>query len=144
MAAPWPMHPGPRDVMKPMFRPQSTRRAGARGMTLIELMVAMLVMTIGIVGLVTLMARASQASSSTEDNLRAAVLASDIVNDMWTSNVPNPRRSRIGRLVWLMARGPGCPTRRAPSQSMPTMWPRSRSPGGRPAEPHASTPPMCA
>jgi type IV pilus assembly protein PilV len=59
-------------------------------MTLIELMVSMLVMTIGIVGLVTLMARASQASSSTEDNLRAAVLASDIVNDMWTSNVPNP------------------------------------------------------
>lgn len=76
--------------MKLLYRPQFPRRHSARGMTLIELMVSMLVMTIGIVGLVTLMARASQASSSTEDNLRAAVLASDIVNDMWTTNQPSP------------------------------------------------------
>jgi len=62
----------------------------ARGMSLIELMVAMLVMTIGIVGLVALMARASQASSGADENQRAATLASDMANDMWlyNSNLP--------------------------------------------------------
>lgn len=70
----------------PRSRPAPRRRA--RGMTLIELMVAMLVMTVGIVGLVTLMARASTTSSATEDNLRASLLASDMVNAMWLANTP--------------------------------------------------------
>lgn len=66
------------------MRHPSHRRA--RGMTLIELMVAMLVMTIGIVGLVAMMARASQAAAGADDNQRAALLASDLANDMWLSN----------------------------------------------------------
>ncbi|MDH0864217.1 prepilin-type N-terminal cleavage/methylation domain-containing protein [Mitsuaria sp. GD03876] len=75
--------------MKPFQNARSTPRRRARGMTLIELMVAMMVMTVGIVGLVTLMARASQTSSATEDNLRASLLASDMVNAMWLANSPN-------------------------------------------------------
>lgn len=66
------------------------RRARARGMTLVELMVAMLVMTVGMVGLVTLMAKASQASSSSEDNLRASLLAADLASDMWTATSTTP------------------------------------------------------
>ena len=65
-------------------------RSGARGMTLIELMVAMLIMTIGMVGLVGIMARASQASSGADENQRAATLAADLANDMWLYNNRNP------------------------------------------------------
>ncbi|SFR89698.1 type IV pilus assembly protein PilV [Mitsuaria sp. PDC51] len=75
------------------FSPSRARRpsrARARGMTLIELMVAMLVMTIGIVGLVALMARASQASSGADENQRAATLASEMANDMWLYNTSLP------------------------------------------------------
>ena len=65
-------------------------RRHARGMTLIELMVAMLVMTIGIVGLVAMMARASQAAAGADDNQRAAILAAELANDMWIFNSLNP------------------------------------------------------
>lgn len=65
-------------------------RHRARGMTLIELLVAMLIMTIGIVGLVTLMARASQATAGTEDTQRAALLAGELANDMWAYGTITP------------------------------------------------------
>lgn len=68
----------------------SPARRRARGMTLIELLVAMLVMTIGIVGLMTLMARASQATAGTEDTQRAALLAGDLANDMWAYSTITP------------------------------------------------------
>ncbi len=79
--------------MNTTLTPRPARRrllARARGMTLIELMVAMLVMTIGIVGLVALMARASQASSGADENQRAATLASEMANDMWLYNTSLP------------------------------------------------------
>lgn len=66
------------------------RRRSERGMTLIELLVAMVIMTIGIIGLVSLMARASQATAGVEDSQRAALLASDLANDMWAYGVLNP------------------------------------------------------
>jgi type IV pilus assembly protein PilV len=65
-------------------------RRTARGMTLVELMVAMMVMTIGIVGLVAMMARASQAAAGADDNQRAALLAGELANDMWIYNSLNP------------------------------------------------------
>ncbi|WP_431263816.1 type IV pilus modification PilV family protein [Roseateles chitinivorans] len=73
-----------------MKRTPFPHRRSARGMTLIELLVAMVIMTIGIVGLVTLMARASQATAGVEDSQRAALLASDLANDMWAYGVLNP------------------------------------------------------
>ncbi|MBO9686990.1 type IV pilus modification PilV family protein [Roseateles chitosanitabidus] len=77
-------------MRKPSFPLSPAKRRRARGMTLIELLVAMLVMTIGMVGLMTLMARASQATAGTEDTQRAALLAGDMANDMWSYSTINP------------------------------------------------------
>lgn len=77
-----------RNMLSPSPRPAASRRA--RGMTLVELLVAMLVMTIGMVGLMTLMARASQATAGTEDTQRAALLAGDMANDMWSYSTITP------------------------------------------------------
>jgi type IV pilus assembly protein PilV len=58
---------------------------------LIEVLVALLVFSIGLLGIVGLQARAIQLSVDSEDRSRAALLANEIVSQMWalrTTSLP--------------------------------------------------------
>ncbi|HRH85809.1 MAG TPA: type IV pilus modification protein PilV [Rubrivivax sp.] len=61
----------------------TVRRRRARGMSMIEVLVAIVIMSFGILGLVSLQARAVQYSVSAEDSQRAALLANEIASAMW-------------------------------------------------------------
>ncbi len=62
------------------------RRRGARGLSMIEVLVAIVLISFGILGLVSLQARAVQFSVSAEDSQRAALLAGDLAATMWGAN----------------------------------------------------------
>lgn len=68
--------------MKPTLR----RSRPARGLSMIEVLVAILLMSFGILGLVSLQARAVQYSVSAEDSQRAALLANEVASAMWGAN----------------------------------------------------------
>jgi len=55
-----------------------------RGVTMVEVLVALLVFSLGILGAVGMQARAIQLSVDSEDRSRAALLANEIVAEMWT------------------------------------------------------------
>lgn len=58
----------------------------ARGLSMIEVLVAVVLISFGILGLVSLQARAVQVSVSAEDSQRAALLAGEIAATMWGEN----------------------------------------------------------
>jgi type IV pilus assembly protein PilV len=58
----------------------------ARGMSLIEIMVAVLLISFSLLGLMALQARAVQFSVDSEDSTRAALLASELAATMWALN----------------------------------------------------------
>jgi type IV pilus assembly protein PilV len=58
----------------------------ARGMSMIEVLVAIVLISFGLLGLVSLQARAVQVSVSAEDSQRAALLAGEIAAAMWGAN----------------------------------------------------------
>lgn len=60
-----------------------------RGVALIEVLMAVLIFSVGILGLVGLQSRAIQLSMDTEDRNRAALLANELVNEMWLRRTPN-------------------------------------------------------
>lgn len=55
----------------------------ARGVALIEVMVALLIFLIGVLGIVALQAKAVQFSVQAQDRSRAALLANELVSTMW-------------------------------------------------------------
>jgi len=59
-----------------------------RGVALIEVLMAVLIFSVGILGLVGLQSRAIQLSMDTEDRNRAALLANELVNEMWLRRTP--------------------------------------------------------
>lgn len=59
-----------------------------RGVALIEVLMAVLIFSVGILGLVGLQSRAIQLSMDTEDRNRAALLANELVNEMWLRRAP--------------------------------------------------------
>jgi type IV pilus assembly protein PilV len=61
----------------------------ARGLSLIEIMVAVLLISFGLLGLVTLQAKSVQLSVSAEDSTRAALLANEAAAAMWGANSVN-------------------------------------------------------
>ena len=69
-----------------MKRPPVVRRAvhAARGVMLLEVLMAVLIFSVGLIGLVGLQARAHQYSMSAEDTNRAALLANEIASAMWS------------------------------------------------------------
>jgi type IV pilus assembly protein PilV len=69
-----------------MTRPVMRRRCRARGMSMIEVLVAIVLISFGILGLVSLQARAVQFSVSAEDSQRAALLAGEVAATMWGAN----------------------------------------------------------
>ncbi|MCU0965078.1 MAG: prepilin-type N-terminal cleavage/methylation domain-containing protein, partial [Burkholderiaceae bacterium] len=68
-----------------MNGPQRHRHA-ARGLSMIEVLVAIVLISFGILGLVSLQARAVQFSVSAEDSQRAALLAGELAATMWGAN----------------------------------------------------------
>jgi type IV pilus assembly protein PilV len=71
--------------MPGMNGPQRHRHA-ARGLSMIEVLVAIVLISFGILGLVSLQARAVQFSVSAEDSQRAALLAGELAATMWGAN----------------------------------------------------------
>jgi type IV pilus assembly protein PilV len=61
----------------------SSGRPAQQGFTLIEVMVAVLIFAFGVLGIVGMQARAAQFSVQAEDRARAALLANEIVTQMW-------------------------------------------------------------
>jgi len=59
------------------------RPAGQRGVALIEVMVGLLIFLIGVLGIIGLQAKAIQFTVQAEDRSRAALLANDLVAQMW-------------------------------------------------------------
>lgn len=68
-----------------MYRAEHRRGNGrkSRGVTLVEVLVALVVFSVGLLGVVGLQARALQLSVDSEDRSRAALLANEIVSEMW-------------------------------------------------------------
>ncbi|MBS1208095.1 MAG: fimbrial assembly protein [Proteobacteria bacterium] len=64
-----------------MKRPRTCRRQA--GVALLEALVSILLFSIGVLGVVALQAKASQFSVDSEDRSRAALLANQIVSQMW-------------------------------------------------------------
>jgi type IV pilus assembly protein PilV len=65
---------------------RTARRTGSRGVSMIEVLVVIVLFSFGLIGMVGLQARAVQFSVSAEDSSRAALLANEIVSEMWGSN----------------------------------------------------------
>lgn len=60
------------------------------GMSLIEILVALLLFSLAVLGLIALQSRAAAFSADAEDRNRAALLANDIISDMWLQGTPSP------------------------------------------------------
>jgi type IV pilus assembly protein PilV len=58
-------------------------RRPAHGIALIEVMISLLIFLIGVLGIVGLQAKAVQFSVQSEDRSRAALLANELVAQMW-------------------------------------------------------------
>lgn len=68
------------------------RRRAARGLSLIEVLVVIVLFSFGLIGMVAMQAKAVQNSVSAEDSTRAALLANDLVSQMWANgniNLPS-------------------------------------------------------
>ncbi|MDM0014130.1 type IV pilus modification protein PilV [Variovorax sp. J22P168] len=57
--------------------------SGQRGVAMIEVLISVLLFSLGILGLIGLQARAVSLSVDAEDRNRAALLANEIVTQMW-------------------------------------------------------------
>lgn len=73
------------------------RGRGARGVVLIEVLIALLIFMVGILGIVMLQAKAIQFSVQAEDRSRAALLANDLVTAMWEQKSSTPSDEVRGR-----------------------------------------------
>lgn len=63
----------------------SSPRRAQRGFTLIEVLVALLIFSFGVLGMVGIQAQAVQFSVQAGDRARAAMLANEIVAQMWAN-----------------------------------------------------------
>jgi type IV pilus assembly protein PilV len=57
-------------------------------MMMIEVLIAMLIFSIGVLGMVMLQAVSTANSVNSEDRATAALLASDVISQLWTSGKP--------------------------------------------------------
>jgi type IV pilus assembly protein PilV len=62
---------------------------------LIEVLVALLIFSFGVLGVVGMQARALQFSTQAGDRARAAMLANEIVSQMWTQQSPSLDAAKI-------------------------------------------------
>jgi type IV pilus assembly protein PilV len=73
--------------MKATLRTSSLPRRGSGGFTLLETLVALVVFSVGLLGIVALQARSIRMSVDSEDRNRAALMADEVISQMWTSAV---------------------------------------------------------
>lgn len=67
----------------------------ARGMSLIEVLVALLLFSFGVLGFVALQAKATGISMDAEDRTRAAMLADELISIMWTAGTASLPESTV-------------------------------------------------
>ncbi len=67
----------------------ASRRAGQRGMLLLEMLVAVLLLSLGLLGLVGLQSAVVANSINAEDRTQAALLANELVSTMWAQGTVN-------------------------------------------------------
>ncbi len=75
--------------MKTPAIPSRCRHASA-GFTLIEVLISILIFSLGVLGTVALQARAAQFTEQNGDRSRAAVLANELVSNMWAHQSATP------------------------------------------------------
>lgn len=67
----------------------SRRRHNQEGFLLLEVLIAVLIFSIGVIGMVMLQAVSSANSTNSEDRTTAAVLAGDLISELWSANSAN-------------------------------------------------------
>jgi type IV pilus assembly protein PilV len=65
-------------------------RVSLQGFTLIEVMIALLIFSVGILGSVALQAKVVQMATQNSDRARAAVLANEMVSQLWANQSSTP------------------------------------------------------
>jgi type IV pilus assembly protein PilV len=70
-----------------------------RGMALIECLMALLIFSVGLLGLLGLEARVMNISTDSENRNRAAMLASEVANQMWLNNTVTPTTTTYNNLI---------------------------------------------
>ena len=78
-----------------MNRNRRKGRIRQAGLSLIEVLVSILIFSFGILGMVVLQARAVQYSVDAEDRTRAALLANEIVSEMWAQQSMSLASARV-------------------------------------------------
>ena len=71
------------------------RRTSLHGFTLIEVLVALLIFSLGVLGMVGMQARAVQFGAQSEDRMRAALLADEMVASMWANHSTTPSSTAL-------------------------------------------------
>jgi type IV pilus assembly protein PilV len=61
------------------------RRARQRGMMLLEVLIGILIFAIGVLGMVKMQAVATANAVNSEDRATAALLANDLISELWTT-----------------------------------------------------------
>ena len=79
------------------MRTHRQRRAPQRGFTLLETLVALLIFSIGLIGVIGLQARSIQFAVDGEDRNRAAVMADEIIANLWNSSTPTSSLDVLSR-----------------------------------------------
>lgn len=70
-------------------------RPHARGFSLVEVMVSLVLFSVGVLGVVGLQAKAMQFTAQAQDRSRAALLANELVSQMWHQQSAMPSDEQI-------------------------------------------------
>lgn len=65
-------------------------KSGQQGMLMLEVLVALLIFSVGVLGLVSMQSLSTATSVNAEDRSTAAILANDMVADLWANNSATP------------------------------------------------------
>lgn len=95
MAVPSPLLGGAFRMMRWARLHPGRRRGGARGMTLIEILVSLVLLAVALMAMLMAQARVSQVSADAEDRNRAALLANEMVSAMWQARTVNLPASAV-------------------------------------------------
>jgi len=75
------------------------RRSVSAGFTLIEVLISILIFSLGVLGTIALQARVAQFTAQNGDRGRAAVLANELVSNMWANQSQTPDPNYLSQ-IW--------------------------------------------